>query len=287
MRTYYDVLGVAPDTPDVVIKAAYRALAKEYHPDGSSVAPDSAERFIEIQTAYAVLSKPQSRTEYDAELRDVLAQPALAAAGPANGAMPVAPWQPPPQASLEIERICARLALYSEPLAQSFHAAYLRGECRDEPARFAEEMEKSFFAEYFGPDPDVQALARLLLLGGRTNAAFTLNQLMAGEANPASKNLRIVLPMMLQKHFQDDALFVDWLRTKFGLTSAGGQESGGAEVMEARAASAVPPGAAAAAQQARHAKRAQPTTVLRSIVLVIMWAAALYFALFAALPVLQ
>lgn len=292
MRTYYDVLGVAPDTPDVVIKAAFRALAKEYHPDGSSTAPDSAERFIEIQTAYTVLSRPESRSEYDAELRDVLSYPAVPEGVIANGTMPTAPWMPIPQAKLDLERICARLALYSEPLAQSFYAAYLRGECGDEPARFADEMEKSFFAEYFGQDPDVQALARLLLLGGRTGAAFTLNQLMAGEANPAGKNLGIVLPMLLEKHFQDEALFMDWLKVKFGLAPVAPQPAREAEVVEVAAAAAPAPAAPSPtpptpAPPPAHTERAGPSHALRSIILTLMWAVALYFAFFAALRLVQ
>ena len=191
MRTYYDVLGVATDTPDVVIKAAYRALAKQYHPDGTSTDPGSADRFIEIQNAYAVLSKPESRTEYDAELREAAftMAPAFAEDG-AGEPLPPAIWPAPSPAMAEIERICARLSLYSEPLAQSFHEAYRRGDCGEEPARYAEEMEKSFFLEYFGDDPDVQALARLLLLGSRTGAALTLNQLVAGGTSSPVKDIR-------------------------------------------------------------------------------------------------
>lgn len=304
MRTYYDVLGVAPDTPDVVIKAAFRALAKEYHPDGSNAAPDSAEKFIEIQAAYAVLSKPQARREYDAELEAVLAAPGPpSAAVELNGSLPTAPWRPVAPGKLDIERICARLALYSEPLAQSFYAAYLRGECADSPQRFAEEMEANFFREYFGQDPDMQSLARLLLLGGRTGAAFTLNQLMAGQTDPAGKNLRTVLPMLLDQHFEGEALFMDWLRVKFGITPVEPRAERETDVLEVAAAADAPPAAAAEAAPAAAAaeappaaavpvssgqvKRARPSTVLRSLVLILMWAIALYFALFAALPLIQ
>ena len=214
MRTYYDVLGVAADTPDVVVKAAFRALAKEYHPDGTGAEPADIEKFIEIQTAYSVLSKPETRSEYDAELREAV--------------MPRRRWRFEGElasgetwicarSAADIERICARLGLYSEALAQSFHEAYLRGECGEDPARFAEEMEKSFFREYFGDDADVQALARLLLLGSRTGAALTLNQLMAGGMSSPVKDIKSILTLILDQHFPDEALFTEWLKVKFGV----------------------------------------------------------------------
>ncbi|HEX7256069.1 MAG TPA: DnaJ domain-containing protein [Gaiellaceae bacterium] len=63
-RDLYEVLGVAPDADDEAIKQAYRALARELHPDVSSRAED-AERFREVTEAYAVLSAPDSRRLYD------------------------------------------------------------------------------------------------------------------------------------------------------------------------------------------------------------------------------
>lgn len=48
-RSLYSVLGLAPDAPHAVIKAAYRALAKQYHPDGAGAGnPEAAAKFIEL-----------------------------------------------------------------------------------------------------------------------------------------------------------------------------------------------------------------------------------------------
>ena len=270
MRTYYDVLGVAADTPDIVIKAAFRALAKEYHPDAPSVEPGDTDRFIEIQTAYAVLSKPESRSEYDAELREALHQPEPGSeAGqlqPGSARAPV-PWAPPPN-MVEIERLAARLQLFSDALAQSFHEAYLRGECGDDPQRFAAEMEKSFFHEYFGDDSDVQALARLLLLGSRTGAALTLNQLVAGGVASPAKDMRGVLTLILDQHLQDEALFSEWLKVKFGIMPIVPDPGQGAGAPAAIAAGKP----AAVAGAARRHKTSAPSHVLRSVVLVTMCA---------------
>ena len=285
MRTHYDVLGVAADTPDVVIKAAFRALAKECHPDRANAETGDTEKFIEIQAAYSVLSKPQSRNEYDAELRDNL----LVHDSPLAGALAVSgvPYTPaaasPPQGTPDIERICARLGLYSEALSQSFHEAYLRSECGDEPWRFAEEMEKSFFREYFGEDPDVQSLAKLLLLGSRSGAALTLNQLVAAGISSQDKDMRVVLTTILDQHCVGEALFTEWLKVKFGLLPASPQPLNDAVSPGAVASS---PAEISSAVQVS-GRSGYRSSMVRPLTLIMVWAVTLYFVLFAALPLMQ
>ncbi len=63
-RDYYEVLGVSKTASDAEIKSAFRKLAKKYHPDVSKE-PDAAEKFKEAQEAYAVLSDPDKRKQYD------------------------------------------------------------------------------------------------------------------------------------------------------------------------------------------------------------------------------
>lgn len=63
-RDYYEVLGVPRDADEKTIKDAFRQLALKYHPDRNKAA-DATERFKEIAEAYAVLSDPQKRSEYD------------------------------------------------------------------------------------------------------------------------------------------------------------------------------------------------------------------------------
>lgn len=61
---YYDVLGLARTADDEEIRRAFRALARELHPDVSDE-PEAEERFRELTAAYSVLSKPSSRFLYD------------------------------------------------------------------------------------------------------------------------------------------------------------------------------------------------------------------------------
>ena len=62
---YYALLGVAPDASDTDIKRAYRAKARELHPDRTGGDPEAEARFKEITVAYEVLRDPQRRARYD------------------------------------------------------------------------------------------------------------------------------------------------------------------------------------------------------------------------------
>jgi molecular chaperone DnaJ len=64
-RDYYEVLGVPRDADARAIKAAFRKLALKYHPDRNKE-PGAEERFKQIAEAYAILSDPKKRGEYDA-----------------------------------------------------------------------------------------------------------------------------------------------------------------------------------------------------------------------------
>src|SRR5438128_3019024 len=63
-RDYYELLGISRNASESEIKKAFRALARELHPDVSD-APDAEERFREVVEAYEVLSKSETRQLYD------------------------------------------------------------------------------------------------------------------------------------------------------------------------------------------------------------------------------
>lgn len=62
---YYQILGVDQHAGEKEIKEAYRQLAFKYHPDRNKENSRAAERMKQINEAYAVLSNPSKRGEYD------------------------------------------------------------------------------------------------------------------------------------------------------------------------------------------------------------------------------
>jgi curved DNA-binding protein len=64
-QDYYELLGVSKTAVDDEIKKAYRKLAKKYHPDKNPGDKAAEEKFKLISEAYAVLSNPEKRKQYD------------------------------------------------------------------------------------------------------------------------------------------------------------------------------------------------------------------------------
>ena len=64
-QTYYDILGVSPTATPNEIKAAYRKLAFEFHPDRNPNKEIADTKMKELNFVYSVLSDPQQRKWYD------------------------------------------------------------------------------------------------------------------------------------------------------------------------------------------------------------------------------
>ncbi|MEP6646091.1 MAG: molecular chaperone DnaJ [Saprospiraceae bacterium] len=64
-RDYYEILEVAKDSDDGVIKKSYRKIAMKFHPDRNPDNKSAEEKFKEAAEAYEVLSDPDKRARYD------------------------------------------------------------------------------------------------------------------------------------------------------------------------------------------------------------------------------
>ncbi len=64
-QDYYKTLGISRNADAETIKKSYRKLAMKYHPDRNKEDPESEEKFKQVGEAYAVLSNPEKRAQYD------------------------------------------------------------------------------------------------------------------------------------------------------------------------------------------------------------------------------
>ncbi|MEG3436804.1 DnaJ domain-containing protein [Pannus brasiliensis CCIBt3594] len=71
MANYYDILQIPRDATIAQIKAAFRRLARRYHPDLNPGDPEAAEKFREIERAYEILRDPARRERYDRDLEPI------------------------------------------------------------------------------------------------------------------------------------------------------------------------------------------------------------------------
>jgi molecular chaperone DnaJ len=85
-KDFYAVLGVKPEASADEIKKAYRKLARQHHPDANAGDANAERRFKEIGEAYAVLSDPEQRQQYDAVRAMARGGARFTGAGPNGGA---------------------------------------------------------------------------------------------------------------------------------------------------------------------------------------------------------
>jgi curved DNA-binding protein CbpA len=100
----YKTLQVDPEAEDEVIVAAYRRLARKYHPDTAANDADAAARMAAINTAWEQIGTPAKREAYDRERAELAARagpaaPAARTADPASGGATTSPATPPPTAT--------------------------------------------------------------------------------------------------------------------------------------------------------------------------------------------
>jgi len=182
---YYAVLGVSPDAEDIVIKAAYRALAQRYHPDKNIADPAfSRKRMAEINEAYQVLGDPKLRNAYDLSRspksghgyqKDEPTE--QTAAFDAALAEMEGRWSVAVSIYPDLKRLRDSLAHISTSLAFGFVAILLETKEFESRREISKKLESDFLKRFFGSNQEILYFAKRLILVGARDAALELNKI--------------------------------------------------------------------------------------------------------------
>jgi len=182
MKDYYAILGVVPSAEDVVIRAAWKALAQRYHPDRfvGDVA-EANKRMAEINEGYNVLSDPVQRKAYDkirgnkeGNFGDWVHEEEVDQASKSSDPLEK-DWTVAVRYYPDLFKINNRLSKISKMLSFSYRAALLERKVFDERRELAEKLEKSFLQSYFGSNQVIVDFALQLIFSGNNAAAKALN----------------------------------------------------------------------------------------------------------------
>ena len=201
MNDYYRILGVLDDAEDIVIKAAYRALAQKYHPDkwmGSK--DDATKKMSDINEAFNTLSDPAKRQAYDStrvknqfEEEDTENEEELLSSVERD-------WSKVCEYFSDLLEIGRNLAKISKSLEYTYKVTLLERKNFDEREQYAQALEKHFLEKYFGSNKDILIFAKKLILGGKKVAAKELNEV-----------VRLIGPSI------DARIVIDRIKDKFAL----------------------------------------------------------------------
>ena len=188
---YYGILGVLDDAEDIVIKAAYRALAQRYHPDRWKGDPTEANRrMADINAAYEILSDPTKRASYNArrdksKFRSDDSENASDDDTASNSAVN-RDWEIAKKYHIGIAEVERQLNAIAHTLGYTFKLTLLETKRFSDSTSLAKELEKSYLRKYFSDDRKTQAFAKELILEGRRDAAKELNDAVRvlGEVGP-------------------------------------------------------------------------------------------------------
>lgn len=179
-KDYYRILGVLDDAEDIVIKAAYRALAQKYHPDRwQGNAAEATRRMAEINAAYAVLSDPDKRRAYDATRDKSDFQDDSADTDDSQDAFAAIDkdWVIATKYKPELIATEAELRRIARELGTTYKLILLEHKNFDDYEHVAEVLERVYLKKYFGSTQIAQGFAKELILEGRRDAARELNQI--------------------------------------------------------------------------------------------------------------
>jgi len=178
MKDFYAILHVLPSAEIDVIKAAYRALSRKYHPDTCEEKYKSTakQKMQEINEAFGVIGDPDKRREYDAERKAANQEDEFASNGEENDAQLEADWAVACKYCPDALSSFAHLNNLSRSLAFAFKSYLLDSKQFSQCWTIAEKFKADFLKNYFGSDPAIQEIGEKLVLAGELPAAKSVNR---------------------------------------------------------------------------------------------------------------
>ncbi len=181
MKDYYRTLGIIDDAEDIIIRAAYKALAQRYHPDKWSGDPIEAnKKMAEINEAYEVLSDKLKKSQYDKSFFQFRAKNESVEENDkesnfisekdeawlfAIDFFPIINTE-----YLELQKI-------SKILANTFKALLISSQEFNSSSIYKEKLLNEHLSRYYGENKVIQQFAKKLLLTNQSKAAIEVNKL--------------------------------------------------------------------------------------------------------------
>lgn len=222
-KDYYRILGILDDAEDVVVRAAYKALAQRYHPDKSTGDGDEANRRMkEINEAYGVLSDPVKRKQYDATRDKNAYQDENDYESDYQDAFNKDiedKWKKIIDFLPDLEQIYDDLSRTSKQLAYSYKILLIEKKKFNDRIEIAKAIENNFLEKYFGTNKKIIQFAKELIRKNRKDMAKELNiavQLLGSNVDPGVIINRIIekFPSSKSRTYDDVDEIVDE-KTKF------------------------------------------------------------------------
>lgn len=174
-KDYYRILGVLDDAEDIVIKAAYKALAQRYHPDKwSGDKNEATRRMSDINEAYSVLSDPVKRKEYDST-RDKNSYQTEPEDDELSSSVE-SDWKKVIEFFPDLVEISQKLKKISNSLDSSYKLTLLELKEFNRRKELADIFERHFLERYFGTNEKIISYAKLLISENQRDALKEVNE---------------------------------------------------------------------------------------------------------------
>lgn len=194
MKNYYKILGVLDDAEDIIIRAAYKALAQRYHPDKWKGDKDVAtQKMAEINEAYDILSNSVSRKNYDNNYfefnsRNDRENSEDEFAEEFNNEQ-IEGWEIACEFYPNIIEEYLELKKISTLLANTFRNFLIESKQFNNSKNIKLKYEEDYLSKFYGDNQYIKKYAKYLLLNSHIKAAIKLNKIIRALGESANFNL--------------------------------------------------------------------------------------------------